>query len=437
MSAAPSNFQGRRYDLIWLSTKLFPEKGSFFVPPIVLLYGQAGSGRSFLAQRLFDLHLQSPNEREPLLTFSGSQPQAGLAMFDYVGQFAKSAKVTISGLQGKVGQIGRDFGKSWAEITSEAKGPVESYNVDGSVRNLPVNVPGAESVPDGLLLARAFARTLEGWVVGLGSDMNLQSQRLRLLFLFDDFDEYPPSLKDWIGEAFFSELTNCVMLPASSFLLTAKESWEVGGLADYWQAHPASFMQRELGPISRTHCIAWLESLGLDPALVDVLLEETEGLPGRISRMLERPELLEIRARSNSVADSWMAPLGARERRWLHAAAMVERLSEETLQVLLGQAEATEAFIWLVESCPVDSVRSALVDGVKYIYLGSGLRERILSLSVAKVPSRHREFLERIELQARVTAKIPSSSARRQLRTLAPMQPFSLKMLEEAFPQDE
>jgi hypothetical protein len=181
----------------------------------------------------------------------------------------------------------------------------------------------------------------------------------------------------------------------------------------------------------------WLEQAGQAPELVDALLEHTEGLPGRIARLLQQPKELEKRLAEASDLHGWMAPLDPRQRRWLHAAAMAERLSEESLQVLLGQREASEAFAWLSSDCPVDAVRCVNIDGVRQILLGASLRERVLSLSVAKVPRRHREFLERMELQTKVTTKVPAAYARERLRQLAPMQPFSFAMLKEAFPEEQ
>ncbi len=260
---------------------------------------------------------------------------------------------------------------------------------------------------------------------------------LRLLYIFDDFSEYSPQVKRWIGGPFLEQFSQLKSLPAPGFLLTGKDSWDAGGQKDYWQKNPGTFFNLEVSPLDRESCLVWLSDAGFTTALIDCLMEESEGLPGKIRHLLEHPGLLEERANNKEESKDFPYSVNARQRRWLHAAAMSEFVSEESLLLLLGQEDGRVALDWLESSAPMELVTVNQMAGDMHIHVRSPFREQVIERCLEKVPARHREFLDRFELQARVSEKVPVSEDREALRVLSPIQPFNPEILRLIFGTDE
>ena len=138
------------------------------------------------------------------------------------------------------------------------------------------------------------------------------------------------------------------VIVGSAYLQTGPIAWEQGNEADSWQVHPAALRQLELPRLTHCDCEQWLSELGHeDRELVDLLYEETEGVPARIEALLAQEDFLNIL--SNSRVFSQTEPLSqfsAKQRRWLHAAAMQAKCSRETLQMLIGKVEIQDAIDW-------------------------------------------------------------------------------------------
>lgn len=433
MSGKRSQLYGRHFEAVWLRGKLFPPRTLQTSSPIILLYGVPGSGKTTLWERLF-LFTEEERQQYPMLVFSCFQPKGNMALAEFATAVMASAQSNLPELQRSMQLLRQGFTETLMGVSNTDRVAIEAYKQDGSTR--PVSVVDVNPDRDGLVLAQSFTAALESWFSEFQFE-EVSNGSIRMIFIFDDFPGYSPSVKRWLGDPFFSALTGRGTLPSTSILLTGEDSWEVGSQADYWRAHPGSFSQLEIGPLARGDCLRWLEAEKVNPEWVDIILEETEALPGRIQKLLLDRKSLEIRVKEANVGKDWTIPLGPRERRWLHAAAMAERTTLESMQVLLGHEDAKEALHWLMHVCPLDSIRKGKFEGEQCVFLSAQAREQILKVVVSKVPSRHREFLEKVELFTKVTTKVPSLSSRTQLRKLAPVQPFSLEIIRELFDGDE
>lgn len=163
---------------------------------------------------------------------------------------------------------------------------------------------------------------------------------------------------------------------------------------------------------------------------MDLLLEQTDGFPGRIQRTLAIRKWWEQADREK---EGPLAVYSAQQRRWLHAASMARTVNEEILQVLLGRREAEEAFAWLAKQDTIGWREPARDESGERLHLHEEVRDAIIRQVSSRVPARHREFLEKVNLVTDVTGRVDSSRHRRYLGELSPIQPFNEEMIREIF----
>lgn len=262
----------------------------------------------------------------------------------------------------------------------------------------------------------------------------------RIVFFFDQFTRYPENIKRWIGGELyqaFESLKQSAVIAGSAYLLTGQLAWEQGELADSWQVHPAAFRQFELLRLAYSDCLMWMSELGYsDRDLVDVVYEETEGVPARIAALLGQEDFLSTV--SNSRIRGRPEPLSqfsAKQRRWLHAAAMQVPCSREAMQLLIGKGEAQDALEWLrsdpklLELVP-ESDKAA--EGL-WIRLKPELREIVLHEAKKRKPLCHAGYVDKMNLLNELNKQVPSRRHRDLLSQLSPIQPFSDKLINEVF----
>lgn len=435
MTQNPKMF-GREYELSWLSSKLFPSKNPFSVPPLVLLHGPGGIGKTFLTQALLDYHRENA-EKLPLIVFIADAALGNFGVTEFSQSLMLTAETTAPALQSEILKLKGDFKVRLNELRKERMVSTEAYNLDGTARTVALAETVVAGDPEGQELAALSTSSIRELFDQVDAEHTVAVAQLRVLYIFDDFSDYAPPIKRWIGGPFLEEFSQLKGLPAPSFLLTDQDSWEVGGQIDYWQKNPGTFFSQEIPPLDHASCLKWLTEANQSPALIDILMEESEGIPVRVRELIETPGLLKKKAREMDESNDFPEPINARERRWLHAAAMSDFVSEESLLLLLGQKEGREALDWLGSTSPFDAIDVALMGGVIHIHMRSEFRELVLKHSMSKVPARHREFQDKFELHAKVAEKVPVPEDRDSLRVLAPVQPFNAEILQELFGNDE
>lgn len=433
--ADPLKIYGRQYEVSWLTSKLFPAKNQFGVPPLVLLHGPNGCGTTFLSKALVAMHV-AVADRSPLLVFEANASSGNGSVSEFSEALMLSADFTAPGLESEMINMKGDFKVRLNELRKDSGQAAEAYNLDGSVRNVPTTEPSVTDDPEGSELAAISVDAIHRHYQDI-SVREAKFAALRLLYIFDDFADYSPQVKRWIGGPFLEQFSQLKSLPAPGFLLTGKDSWDTGGQKDYWQKNPGTFFNLQVAPLDRDSCLEWLEDAGFASTYIDCLMEESEGKPGMIRHILETPGLLESKASADEEDQEFPFAVNARQRRWLHAAAMSEFVSEESLLLLLGVEEGQKALHWLESTAPVELVTVNQMAGDKHIHLRSPYREKVLNRCLAKVPARHQEFQDRFELQARVAERVPVAEDRESLRVLSPVQPFNSDILKLLFGNDE
>ncbi|MFO7724705.1 MAG: ATP-binding protein [Oceanipulchritudo sp.] len=430
MAASTDKFYGREEELTWLRRHIFGWGGEERGTPILLLHGEPGAGKTALVRHFLD-------------TYTGPGGSLRTANFIWNGANRTGppqhfASLLLEGMESSLLELKE---RRSLLVLPQGKQPVDgspepedlssdTYTIRGEPREtgfLPIR-QGHEYE-----LSLKFIETLKAW---LGPPMKEGTFELdalfRLIFIFDAFESYTIPVKKWLGGHLFPAMQKSADLPRVAILLTGTKPWESSGQADYWEAHPGAFRQREVGPLPRHVCEDWLEDVGLRSSLLDLLYEETEGYPGRILEALEDVDELKRRHRANFDPEDPLGAFTPQQRRWLHALAMARQINLETIQVLLGRVEGLQAFGWAsrnIAFCEVETDDN----GDHSILLNKQMREAVLRQTTEKMPSRHREFLDKVNMITSVRQKVNLADHRTKLRILTPLQPFNHKLIEAVF----
>lgn len=430
MAASTDKFYGREEELTWLRRHIFgwgeEEQGT----PILLLHGEPGAGKTALVRHFLDTYT-GPGGSLRTANFIWNGANRTGSPQHFASLLLEGMETSLAELENRKKQLVLAPGNEPAgEVPEPEDSASDTYTIRGEPREtgfLPIR-QGREYE-----LSLQFIEALKSWLGPPTKGGSLELDALfRLIFIFDSFESYTTPVKKWLGGHLFPAILEAPSLPRIAILLTGTKPWESSGQADYWDAHPGAFRQREVGPLPRHVCEDWLEDLGLRSSLLDLLYEETEGYPGRIQKALEDVEELKRKHRANFDPEDPLGSFTPQQRRWLHALAMNRQINLETIQVLLGRVEGLQAFGWAsrnVGFCEVETDDN----GDHFISLNESMREAVLRQTVEKMPSRHREFLEKVSMIALVREKVNSADHRTKLRILTPLQPFNNKLIEAVF----
>ncbi|MBC2594989.1 hypothetical protein H5P28_12045 [Ruficoccus amylovorans] len=392
-------------------------------PRVVLLHGPPGSGKRTLLE-LISRQLWEEPGAYPAALFSNLH-------FKYPGRVETAARILLeSGISPRFPQVRPTFPKLPAPEAIRGSRPLPPLYQQAEFASLPEQEPtgshGYES------LTRHFLDGLLPWVKSI--PLPVPAARFRIIFLLADFDQFPAAFQTWVGTSLARALNQNVELPPQVYLLSGMESWEEGKQADPWMLPPAAFTQSPIQPLGREACAEWLMACGRPVENADHLLEETDGMPGRIAELLNGSFTPDIS--TEDTTDNWDR-LSARQRRWLHAAALLEPVSLEGLSVILGRTEGSSAFDWLYRKAALPGLSAFPLDGQSRISITEQARRQIIERSGQKVPILHQSFKERARLHAEVRRKVPAADARARLRQLVALQPFVVSTIQEILPPHE
>ena len=107
MSQNPTMY-GRKYELTWLNAKLFPKKNTFSVPPLVLLHGPKGRGKTLLAREVVQLHREGSGNLR-LIVFSVNAENAGGGLPEFSQALMQSGETVFSNLQSDLSKLKSEF----------------------------------------------------------------------------------------------------------------------------------------------------------------------------------------------------------------------------------------------------------------------------------------------------------------------------------------
>lgn len=431
-TAVPSNFYGRRHALDWLHQLVFASEAQRS-SPLILVHGVSGLGKTalcehFLAQREGDLEATWP-----LVSMQCRGAPQNHSIIRFSDMLLETARASVGALGGhkKVLYFGVANDLMSRDALEGIDGmPREIYDSVGAA-HLEKTGQDVHSQEQEQKIALAFGERLLEWLRH-GIDLNPATDLSRIVFIFDEFETYQAPVKRWIGRYLYPALQGLEELPDCAYILTGQKTWGGGGQADYWQVPPRALRQYALTPLARHECEQWLLATVGDLKLLDVLIEETEGVPLRIKALLEDPSFLEAKLNRKDGED----PLGAytaQQRRWLHASSMSKKISLEAMQVLLGKQEGQAAFDWLRFHGQLLDGSVAGVEGMEVIALSPALRELVLNQSVSKLPLRHQEFSDKMKLLGSLTEHVSLLEHRHYLSKLSSIQPFNEALINDVF----
>ena len=430
MAASTDKFYGREEELTWLRRHIFGWGEEQEGTPILLLHGQAGAGKTSLVRHFLDTYTGSGGSLRTANFFWNGLNRTGTP-HHFASLLLEGMESSLPELSERKDRLVLPSGNGRAGRASEPEDPSsDTYTIRGEPREtgfLPIR-QGHEYE-----LSLQFIEALRSWLGPANRGGGIELDALfRFIFIFDDFESYTIPVKKWLGGHLFPAIVGASSFPRIAIILTGSKPWESSRQADYWDAHPGAFRQREMGPLPRHVCEDWLEDMGLRSSFLDLLYEETEGYPGRILEALNDVEELKRKHRSNFDPEDPLGTFTPQQRRWLHALAMNRKINLETIQVLLGRVEGLQAFGWAsrnVDFCQVEIGEN----GDHLIALTESMRQAVLQQTVEKMPSRHREFLEKVNMITTVRDKVNSADHRTKLRILTPLQPFNEKLIAAVF----
>jgi len=430
--ASKSHFFGRSQVLDWLHDVVFSPK-KLNCSPLILLYGSEGVGKTATCEHFIKHAHQVMHGVSSLVSIPSTRPLQNHSVVHFselLLEVAKSKRTLISGEDSTLHVVVSS--QVLEGVLPEVEDSVnETYDSEGTAQADISQQKYLNEVQE-QQVAEHFGASLLDWF-GSESDLSLFERPKNIIFIFDGFEDWQAKIKRWVGGFLYPELERLEQMPHFAYILTGMNSWQSGNQADYWKAHPGALIQCLLPPLTRHECKDWLLAEGGRPDLLDVLIEETEGVPRRVEAALRNVDLLEDKFKLKD--DS--SPLGhftAQERRWLHAAAMSTAITQEALQVLLGRKEGLTALSWLGRR--IDLCRTVPSGDGLSVALDASIRELVISQVSLKLPMCHQDFLNKMELLAELSGHVPSRQHRDFLSYLSPAQPLCDDLIEDVYGGD-
>lgn len=437
-----SIYVGRDELMAWLERTILPGNLEERIEhcPLVLLYGRPGIGKTTVCQQFLKTHLTRSSRTQPFFAFNWKGGvhgrsvvrfskllfRMGVANISLEGADQNLLMVNVS--QGTANNLGSPDDTRGAEPSD----PEQRYREDGVVEDL-IDSPQGLSGADQKALAEAFAKNLLEW---MGDSLKTPSLKAlgKIVFIFDDFENYHAAIRQWVGRYLYPCLKSIEALPGCAYLFTAERSWDECSFADYWELSSGSLKQYHMNALSPADCKEWLQQAGIKEDYLEILVEETEGIPAKIAPLIEQPQLLESLNQSLE-HDSPLRAFNAKERRWLHAASMQDRVTLEAFELLLGRTEAAEALVWLKKHPKVCQVQTA-ASGSLVIQMDAKIRSTILQRAKTKIPLRHQSYTDRLELIGELKAKVPMQLHRHYLALLSPLDRLNEEVIHYVHGED-
>lgn len=421
-----SPLYGRDYEFAWLQTRMLRVAEQLTVPSLTFLHGGAGVGKTALLEQFYEQALMR-EERATLLL--RSCPLAGMAGVDsFARSLLSSVVVRPSAWAAQLAQLGHDYNGAVAQLRRDQGDASVAYSPSGQL-------PAADSLagdPSGRELAELLVRLLRDFYVRWQSVSGVEPSAVRCIISLDQFSHYAPSVKRWFGGVFMVAYLNSSQVPIPQLVLTDREAWGGGGQSDYFEFPLGRIQTCQLTALGRSSCMKWLVAERIKPELIDDVMEWTDGVPGRILELLaDRSQLQQLEKKLREESNG-SAVVTARQRRWLHAAALLDVVDSEGLMLLLGGGEGREAFVWFTVQQP-EGVRVVGEGEQRQVKLSSSLRARVLEESSRLFPALHGNLKKKNLLQKRLLEKVPQSSHREYLRRLVPIEPFDFEMIDQIY----
>ncbi|MFP4157352.1 MAG: hypothetical protein ACLFU4_07010 [Opitutales bacterium] len=431
-----SRLFGRDELLAWLESQVFQENGAQARHcPLILLHGPDGIGKSAVSRQFVRTHLDQPASVQPLLVFDWRGGVQGRSILQFSRLLFQMGKSNLPVGERHLADLPNAGGSGALPVGDDGTGPDQTYREDGVAEEVLPQRKGLKD-SDQRALAEEFVDRVRVW---LGADPGAPSASAvhslaKVIFVFDNFERYHVSIRQWVGRYMYPIVSSDERLPDCAYLFTGEQAWEACGFADYWEVPPGSLREYRLEPLTPSDCRQWLKAVGLKEDLLEILIEETEGIPGRVAPLLEHPDRLRA-LEAEGTDKGELSQFSAKQRRWLHAASMRASLPYEAFELMLGRAEARQALLWLQSQAQICRVKTGS-DGIQRIEIEDGLRTRIFELASDKIPLRHDEYVSRLQLMQSLSGKVPLPQHREYLKMLSPVKPINEEAIRYVYGQD-
>ena len=425
-----TSLYGREFELGLLHNRVIRMNTKQNLLGMTWVYADRGMGKT----SLIDSFVAETIRRQSLPTIV-FKPELAAGMFGlkmFAESMFRSAVACPSSLALLMVEHANQFVLRLNDLRSVGSSSIAGYSSAGTVRRDQVSAVAVAKDPKGEQLAELFVESLAAVVEQFELKSGNSQVSLRVVLCLDQFSDYAPSVKRWIGAVLIQSMMLSPKLTAPCVILTGREPMESSGQIDYWEVPFGRIDEIELKSISRSGCIKWLVDEGIQPDVIDELMERTKGVPLEIYRLIADKK--SIRTMETEVqALEASGGCSVRQRRWLHAAALLEQVDYESLSVLLGETDGQIAFDWLQVQDATEGVQAVAIAGSQRVFIAPELSSQLLEEGIRRYPDRHKEFTTKIALQKRLLEKIPLSTHRDYLRRLVPIEPFDFELINKIY----
>jgi len=431
-----TSLYGREYELSWLNNHLTRAPGSQYLPHLTIIYGPTGIGKTALLESFIQ---QTLTQQKNLTLIFNPPVIAGTSGVEfYAESLFRNIQICPETWTSTGQELGDQFSRGLATMRRKESPTAEAYSANGKPAALNTAEMAVVGDPLGHRLSDLCVEMLLSTLDQVSSKLN-GGDNIATIFCFDQFADYSPSVKKWIGSTLMPALAQSNRLPAPRIILTAREPWDSGGQSDYWETPLGRMNEHELPPINRSNCIKWLVDQGVQPDAIDELMERTKGVPKQVVALLSDPDALK-RLEEEIIKADVGASVSIRQLCWLHAAAILQYVNQESLSAVLGERNSSLALDWLKGPNSPDGIRYAdtvNTAGIPDIFLHADLRSKIIAECSKRYPDRHQDFNNKNSLHTELLKKVPSSLHRDNLRRLVPIEPFDLQMIDKIYGSHE
>ena len=290
---------GRELELGVLANRVLPMSARQNLPVLACVYGARGMGKSALVSSFVAEAIR--RQKHPMIVFKPDVSAGATGLEHFVESMFHSALVCPEACSLNIEQHANQFLERFTTLRRNELSEVISYSARGRVRSANGSDSALAGDTAGTQLAELFLESLTKIAEEIARNTENAQLSLCVLICLDEFSEYVPLVRHWIASFLIKKMLQSVNLTVPRILLTGTESMESSGQIDYWQRLLGEQHKIVLGPLDRSSCIKWLVDKGIQPDLIDDLMERTKGVPSEISRLLSDKtsiEALRLRLRS-------------------------------------------------------------------------------------------------------------------------------------------
>lgn len=390
-----SFFMGREMELEKLEQFIFSNPVISDNPKISHIWGSKGIGKSAFMNRFASL---LPQENDAILSFYPKFNSLEMEVEEFYLALMGSVDSNLGDLEPWLTQI------SELKYIEESE-PAQNYETSWAKQ-----------------LAKILATAQKNDFLNLDD--------LRIIFLIDDFPEFPSEIRNSFCN-FISEFnSNTTSTQQISVTLSGEnELLKTPDIFGYWESYLSDSLEIQIENLTHEETIRLLDAHNFDPNLIQKIYQDTHGIPALLSEAINDLNL------QTQNSEEWynrgknlLLNFNTLQRKWLKWAALIKVCNEETLSMVANGAEKSEAMYWIHASYPNYFLRN----GHEYS-LSREHRRAILAYVEKDDPALFAEIEEIVKKFLTVTHAIPNANHRSLLSLLSELQYFDTLLIKKLF----